>query len=249
MSDLILDIGEKRYAAVGAAPEHVALKDLHVTVRHGEFVCLLGPSGCGKTTLLNIVSGLDRDYDGRVSLPSVAERGEAVIGYVFQTARLLPWRSVAENIELVLKPEQIASGVVEELLAATGLSKFRDAYPQRLSIGMGRRVALARAFAVQPDLLLLDEPFASLDEETAQRLRVLLLEIWRTRPTTVLFVSHNLREAIFVADRILLLSGSPGTLLTDIAVNLPRDARVRPAEIEAYRERLIRENPEVYRGL
>ena len=249
MSDLILEVREKRYPAVGPAPEHVALKDLHVTVPHGEFVCLLGPSGCGKTTLLNIVSGLDRDYSGHVSLPSVAERREAMIGYVFQTARLLPWRSVVENIELVLTPQQIAAGVVEDLLEATGLAGFRDAYPQRLSVGMARRVALARAFAVHPDLMLLDEPFASLDEETAQRLRVLLLEIWRERPTTVLFVSHNLREAIFVADRILVLSGSPGSLLADIRVVLPRQARDQPAEIEAYRERLFEHYPEVHRGL
>ncbi|MFG0286116.1 MAG: ABC transporter ATP-binding protein, partial [Phycisphaerales bacterium JB039] len=211
-------------------------------------VCVIGPSGCGKTTLLNIVAGLDRAFDGGLTLPSVPGRAEPVVGYVFQSPRLLPWRTVKQNVELPLSPEQAASGIADELLEAAGLGAFRDAYPQRLSLGMSRRVALVRAFAVQPDLMLLDEPFVSLDEPTAQRLRVLLLEMWQARPTTVLFVSHNLREALFLADRLVLLSASPGHVLLEQPVELARDARDNGA-IEALRAELIARRPAQFEGL
>ena len=248
MSDLAIEVREKRFAAVGGAPAHVVLEDLQMRARHGEFVCVIGPSGCGKTTLLNIVAGLDRDYDGRLTLPSVQGRAEPIIGYVFQSPRLLPWRSVRENVELALSPEQAATGIADELLRAAGLGEFRNAYPQRLSLGMSRRVALVRAFAVQPDLMLLDEPFVSLDEPTAQRLRVLLLEMWQVRPTSVLFVSHNLRESIFLADRLVLLSASPGHVLLDQPVELARAERDNGA-VEALRADLIAQNAALFEGL
>ncbi|MFQ5775069.1 MAG: ABC transporter ATP-binding protein [Kiloniellaceae bacterium] len=249
MSELEIDVREKRYPAVGEAAAHVALKDVRITARHGEFICVLGPSGCGKTTLLNIIAGLDRNFEGRVRPPPLPGRSEAVVGYVFQEPRLLPWYTVARNIELVLSPAQVGSGIVDELLVAAGLDGFRNAYPQRLSLGMSRRVALVRAFAVQPDLLLMDEPFVSLDAATAQHLRALLLEILNKQPTTVLFVSHNVREAIFLADRIILLSAAPGTVLADIPVRLSREARKSPAQVEAFRARLTGENPLLCDGL
>ncbi len=238
MSGLEIDVRLKRYPAVGRAAPHIALKDLRFTARRGEFVCLLGPSGCGKTTLLNIIAGLDRDFDGQVSLPTAPGKEEPVIGYVFQNPRLLPWRTVIENIKLVLTPEQAASGIVEDLLAATELQEFPHAYPERLSVGMSRRVALVRAFAVQPDLLLMDEPFVSLDEPTADRLRLLLLEIWRAHPTTVLFVTHDTREAAVLADRIILLSSAPGSIVMDLPIDIPRCERNDPAIIESIRQRL-----------
>ena len=178
MNGLEIEVRQKRFVSVGQAAEHVALKDLRISAGHGEFLCVVGPSGCGKTTLLNIIAGLDGDFEGSLTLPSSPERGEPVIGYAFQSPRLLPWRTVRENIELVLAPDHPDSGLVERMLEATGLSKFHNAYPERLSLGMNRRVALARAFAVQPDLLLMDEPFVSLDEATAWRLRDMLLEVW-----------------------------------------------------------------------
>ena len=243
LSALEIEIMEKRYPAVAKAAAHVALRDVRISIRPGEFVCLLGPSGCGKTTLLNIAAGLDRDFDGRLRLAPAPGHSEPAIGYVFQEPRLLPWATLAENIELVLTPEQIASGIVDELLAATGLARVRDVHPQRLSLGQSRRAALVRAFAVQPDLLLLDEPFVSLDEPTAHRLRALLLDILSKRPTTVLFVSHNTREAIFLADRIVLLSGAPGTVLAEVPVALSRAARDEPARVESFRAHLIGANP------
>jgi NitT/TauT family transport system ATP-binding protein len=246
---LEIEIREKRYPQVGRAPAHLALQDLRMSLRGSEFVCVLGPSGCGKTTLLHCVAGLDEDFQGRVILPSGRAGPRPVIGYVFQNPRLLPWRTVIENVELVLSPKQARSGLVDELLAATGLEAFRHAYPGRLSLGLERRVALVRAFAVQPDLLLLDEPFVSLDEPTAQRLRLLLVEIWRDRPTTVIFVTHDLREAIQLADRIVLLSPAPGTVRADIPVTIARGERRETAVVEGFRTRLIKENPALYSEL
>jgi ABC-type nitrate/sulfonate/bicarbonate transport system ATPase subunit len=239
LNELSVEVVLKQFPAVGKAPPVTALKDLRFVVPPGQLACVLGPSGCGKTTLLNIIAGLDRDFTGKVSLPAGGRRAAPVIGYVFQKPRLLPWRTVGENIELVLTPEQKRTPIVGELLAATGLGDFREAYPERLSVGMTRRVALARAFAVEPDLLLMDEPFVSLDEPTAERLRLLLLEIWSRRPTTVLFVSHDTREVVQLADRIILMRGSPGSVEAVIPVDVPREERADPARLEALRRSLL----------
>jgi ABC-type nitrate/sulfonate/bicarbonate transport system ATPase subunit len=239
VNELWIDIGAKRFPAVGQAPPVTAIENLQFRVRGGEFVCVLGPSGCGKTTLLNIVAGLDREYQGTVTLPAAAAFPRPVIGYVFQTPRLLPWRTVQENIELVLDAAPAQSGIVGELLEATGLAEFRHAYPERLSVGMTRRVALARAFAVKPDLLLMDEPFVSLDEPTAQRLRALLLDIWQARPTTVLFVTHDTREAAQLADRVVVLTPSPGSVRSVIAIDTPRGARTDPDALDRIRQQIV----------
>ncbi len=243
MSGLEVEVREKRFAAVAAAEPHLAIRDLELTAQHGEFVCLLGPSGCGKTTLLNIIAGLDRDFDGRVSLPSVAGRGAPRIGYVFQEPRLLPWLTVRQNVELVLDAEQVASGIVDRLLETTGLAGFAEAYPQRLSLGMSRRVALVRAFSIQPDVLLMDEPFVSLDEASADRLRQLLLSIWREHPTTVLFVSHDVQETILLADRIVLLSDAPARVIGALPLALDRAQRRNPQVVQELRDQLLRVNP------
>ena len=235
----MIDVRSKRFAAVGDAPSVLALEDIRLTAAPGEFVCLLGPSGCGKTTLLNIIAGLDKDYAGTIALPADARRKEPIIGYVFQKPRLLSWRTVLENIELVLTPEQRQSGIVDELLAITGLSDFRHAYPERLSVGMTRRVALVRAFAVEPNLMLLDEPFVSLDEPTAERLRSLLLDVWTRRPTTVLFVSHDTREVVQLADRIVVLTPSPGRIRAIVPIDVPRAARADPVRLDALRHKLL----------
>lgn len=238
MNEIVVDIKTKQFPATAATACVTALKDLRFSVSQGEFVCVLGPSGCGKTTLLNIVAGLDRDYDGNVTTPGNSTESAPVLGYVFQTPRLLPWRTVEENIRLVLRPDQDA-GVVDDLLAMTGLSEFPNMYPERLSVGMSRRVALARAFAVEPDLLLMDEPFVSLDEATAHRLRLTLLDIWRRRPATVLFVTHDTREAVMLADRIIKLSPAPGSVESIVDVDLPRERRIDPTIVEDWRNRRL----------
>ena len=139
----------------------------------------------------------------------------------------------------MLDAAQTHSGIVDELLRATGLAEFRHAYPERLSVGMTRRVALARAFAVAPDLLLMDEPFVSLDEPTAERLRGLLLEIWQARPTTVLFVTHDTREAVRLADRVIVLTGSPGSVQAIVPIDTPRGDRTAPEVVDRIRRQIM----------
>ena len=178
MNQIAIDVRRKCFRTGGGDQPRVALQDLRLSGRAGEFVCLFGPSGCGKTTVLNIVAGLDADFDGKVDLPTAEGRTTPVIGYVFQDPRLLPWRTVEENIRLAIDDAAAANGRIGSLLSAMGLDSHRNAFPGQLSLGLARRVALARAFVVEPDLLLMDEPFASLDAPTAERLRRLLIEIW-----------------------------------------------------------------------
>src|SRR5690606_1258869 len=157
-------------------------RDLSFEVRQGEFVCLLGPSGCGKTTTLRILLGLEQEYSGRISLPDGDSSRTAA---VFQEPLLLPWRTVEQNIRLTL-PASLKQSSLDELFEILGLSGLETLYPAELSLGLARRVALARAFATEPAILFLDEPFASLDEPTAEKLRDLLMTVWSARPTTAL---------------------------------------------------------------
>lgn len=240
---LVAKIREKRYARGRGAKPHVALADLSLEVAAGEFVALVGPSGCGKTTFLNIVAGLDRDFAGEARLAPRADARPARVGYVFQEPRLLPWRTVSENIALVLPPHR-ADAAVKDMLKAVGLPQAQDLYPAQLSVGMSRRVAIARAFAIEPDLLLMDEPFVSLDHDTVEQLHNLLLKLWHTRPTTVLFVTHDIREALVLADRLVLLSGTPGRVVADVPVSLARNRR-HSAEIERLRDEILRRHREL----
>ena len=192
------------------------LHDVDFSLRQGEVCALLGPSGCGKTTLLRIVSGLDADFEGRLVLPR-----EHKIGMVFQEPRLLPWRSVAQNLRLV---GTSSDNDLAEIIAALRLSRHLDHFPGELSLGLARRVAIARAFAVKPDLLLLDEPFVSLDAALAARLREELLALVLKRKATTLIVTHDVEEAIAIADRILVLSAAPGRLIADRTIESPRGA-------------------------
>jgi len=217
------------------------LRGLAFTLAPGSFTCLIGPSGCGKTTTLRIVLGLDRAFAGEVTLVPPGLRMAAV----FQEPRLLPWRTVEQNVRLALPPQERipAAGDLDRLFAVLGLAELRQRYPGELSLGLERRVALARAFAVMPDLLLLDEPFVSLDEHTADRLRAHLLELWQAQGATVLMVTHNVREAARLADRLLLLNGRPARLVGDVVVPLPRGARNGDA-LGHFLAMLAREHPE-----
>ncbi len=229
-----IHIQRKAFPRQGLAPPHIVIEDLHLRLGENEFVCLVGPSGCGKTTLLNLIAGLDQDFEGRIDFNL---KEAPVLGYVFQEPRLLPWRTVRENLELVL-PAGHNPEIVTELLEITGLTRFQHTYPQRLSLGMSRRVALARAFAIEPDLLLMDEPFVSLDAATAEKMRCLLQELWRQRPHTVLFVTHDLREAIALADRVIFLSFPPTRVEREFVVPIARHAR-DDATVEALRRDLL----------
>src|SRR5215813_4119067 len=229
-----VDIHEKRYLGHAGAKSVTALHNLQACVAPSEFCVITGPSGCGKTTLLNIIAGLDRDFAGTVHFEPIPA---PKIGYVFQNPRLLPWRTVRENIALVL-PHHGASAELDALLAEIGLADAADVYPTRLSGGMARRAALARAFAIAPDLLLMDEPFLSLDAAAADRLRGLLLRLVSKRPVTVLFVTHDLTEAVELADRILVLSQAPGRVLAELPITLPRSKRREPDALSALRAEL-----------
>ena len=208
------------------------LRDLAFSLEPGSFTCLIGPSGCGKTTTLRIVLGLDRDFRGEVRLPG----REARVAAVFQEPRLLPWRTVEQNVRLALPKG--ATPDLDALFETLGLGAMRSSYPDELSLGLARRVALARAFAIDPDVLLLDEPFVSLDEATAERLRALLVDLFRARGVTVLMVTHNVREAVALADRLLILDGRPATLVGDETIGLAHERR-QPARDRAARERLL----------
>lgn len=195
-----------------------ALGDVRFAVAPGEFVCLIGPSGSGKTTTLRLILGLEDEFDGTISRPAGS------MAAVFQEPRLLPWRSVDDNVRLAL-PREISDDALADLFALLGLEGTGKLYPSELSLGMARRVALARAFALQPALLTLDEPFVSLDDATADRLRRLLMAVWSARPTAALMVTHNLREAVELADRILVMSPRPGTIIAEHRIDTPRVER------------------------
>jgi NitT/TauT family transport system ATP-binding protein len=231
---LSLEVREKRFPPVGDAPAKLVLKQVRLAVEPSETVALIGPSGCGKTTLLNIIARLDRDFSGQLQLAEPTR-----IAYIFQEPRLLPWRTVADNLRLVLDGAPDLDRRIEAALAEVGLDGAAKVFASRLSLGMARRVALARAFVVRPDLLLLDKPFVSLDEPTAHRLRLLLLDLLAAHATTAVFVTHNLREAIMVAHRLLFLSSSPGQLVAEARVELGRAERRDEAAIEACRSRLL----------
>ena len=188
-----------------------------------EIVALVGPSGCGKTTLLRIVGNLDTDFQGTLDWCGAAMPR---IGTVFQEPRLLPWRTVRQNLLLAQRTED--PELADALLRALDLAAFSDAFPSTLSLGMARRVAIARAFAITPQLLLLDEPFVSLDPAMAARSRQLLLNTWRARPTAALLVTHDRAEAAELADRILLLAERPTRVLQEIIV--PQPSRLTPKD-------------------
>ncbi|AKU10989.1 ABC transporter, sulfonate transport system ATP-binding protein [Azoarcus sp. CIB] len=244
MLDIAID--RKAYPDRGGAP-HVALAGLHLAAAPGEFVCVVGPSGCGKSTLLNVVGGLDRDVDGRVRLAGADAAHD--IGFMFQEPRLMPWLTVLDNVLLVTGASPAARLRACELLAAMGLGDVLDAFPGRLSGGMQRRVALARAFVIEPKLLLMDEPFVSLDVPTANRLRAMLVELWQRSRATVLFVTHDLREALALADRICFLSPAPGRVVLELPIVLPRPRLPDDAAVQTLQAELLAQHPELLAGL
>ncbi len=201
-----------------------ALEDISFTTADGEFCCLVGPSGCGKSTVLNIIAGLMPPDHGSIRFP--AGKGSARIGYVFQKSRLLPWKSVRENIAFALRgagvPRDAWDARIRHYIELVGLDRFIDEFPATLSGGMQQRVAIARALAIEPDILLMDEPFGSLDEFTAHTARSHLLRIWEETRKSILFVTHNAREAIFLADRVFLFKERPGRLVRTVTIDVPR---------------------------
>ncbi|WP_318294864.1 ABC transporter ATP-binding protein [Streptomyces bacillaris] len=205
-----------------------ALSDISLDVAPGEFVAIVGPSGCGKSTLLKLVAGLLTASSGDVLLGGERVKGPRHdIGYVFQRAALLEWRSALRNIllqaEMRRMPSARARARADELIRMTGLTGFEDAYPHELSGGMQQRVALCRALLHEPPVLLMDEPFGALDALTREQLNTELNRIWRTTGTTVLLVTHSISEAVYLADRVVVMSPRPGTITEIIEVGLPAE--------------------------
>jgi NitT/TauT family transport system ATP-binding protein len=231
LARLEVAIRQKAYSAATGGTLRV-IEGLTFSLGKGEVGALVGPSGCGKTTLLRIIAGLDADYEGEVRLP---DHGR--LGMVFQEPRLLPWRTLEHNVRLAAP--QVTDDELTSLFAALGLSAHRQHYPGELSLGLARRVALARAFAVNPNLLLLDEPFVSLDDALATRLRDELAELVTRRPVTTLLVTHNVEEAIALADRLFLLSPSPTRVVAELPIPNPRSKRT-PEELAAFRGQIAR---------
>jgi sulfonate transport system ATP-binding protein len=200
------------------------LRDISLNIQSGEFVCIVGGSGCGKTTLLRIIAGLETDFEGKIFLDGRPTAGPSLErGVVFQEHRLLPWLTVRENVAFgkIGKHNDTLPGI-PHYLDLVGLSDFADAYPHQLSGGMSQRVAIARALAGRPGVLLLDEPFASLDALTRTRMQEELLRIWQAEQTTVVLVTHDIEEAVFLADRIIIMSAQPGTVQKIVRIDLAR---------------------------
>jgi NitT/TauT family transport system ATP-binding protein len=204
-----------------------ALRDVSFSVRREEYLCVVGPSGCGKTTLLRLLAGLIIPTEGQVLFEGhTLKRPRRRIGFVFQQANLMPWRTAQENITLPLElgrmPLEQMQRRADELIHLVGLQGFNDTYPADLSGGMAQRVAIARGLVHEPDLLLLDEPFGSLDALTRERMATELMRIWSARTVTVVMVTHSISEAVLLADRVIVLGPRPGSVRLDLRIPLPR---------------------------
>ena len=229
-----LEVDITRKAFTNAAGERLdVLSNFSFTLGAGEVGVFVGPSGCGKSTMLKILAGLDHDYQGRVTRPT-----DARIGMVFQEPRLLPWRSVEQNVRLAAP--QVNEAKLSALFAVLELNAHRCHFPGELSLGLARRVALARAFAFEPDFLILDEPLASLDDALAGRLREQIAGLVDSRPVMTLLVTHNVDDAVRLGDRLFLLSPRPARIIADLSIRTPRNARGE-AEIVAIKAEIARQ--------
>tara|TARA_Y100001960_G_scaffold58508_1_gene60432 strand:- start:697 stop:1431 length:735 start_codon:yes stop_codon:yes gene_type:complete len=199
--------------------QNLIFKNIVLKIKKGEFISIFGPSGCGKTTLLNMISGLDKNFEGSID-------AEKNVSYMFQSPRLFPWLTAIDNIKFPIRKNSNSDKIANGLIKKVGLEKFKNQYPDKLSGGMQRRIALARAFASNPSVLLLDEPFISLDKKIANLLRKLLINLWKKNKPTVIFVSHDLDEAIELADRIFFLSSLPSKILLEYKINLTRPRNI-----------------------
>ena len=211
------------------------LNDVSFDVHKGEFLCIVGPTGCGKTTFLNCITGLYDLTDGQILV-----HGEPVntkkhnIAYIFQEYSTMSWLTVEENVAFGLKmkkmPKDVIKKEVAEVLEMVGLTKYKDYYPVELSTSMLQRVVIARAFAVKPDILLMDEPYGQLDVELRFRLEDELIKLWKRLGTTVIFITHNIEEAVYLADRVLILDQKPSKVKEEVRIDLPRPRNVYSRE-------------------
>ncbi len=249
MSRLVIDHVSREFPPVSGNTPIRALQPINITVADNDFVTILGPSGCGKSTLLRIVAGLDSPTTGRVLLDDrPVTRPGPDRGMVFQSYTLFPWLTVAENVAFGLREKGVAQKERQDVsrlwLERVGLTNFADHYPKQLSGGMQQRTAIARALANEPSILLLDEPFGALDNQTRALMQELLLGIWERERKTVLFVTHDIEEAIFLASRVVVMSARPGRIKAEVNVDLahPRHYTIKTSpEFSALKARLTEE--------
>jgi len=221
-----------------------ALKDINLKIEKNEFVCLIGPSGCGKTTLLHMFAGFEKPTKGKILVDGKEIKGPSPErGVVFQEFSLYPWKSVFENIEFGLKAQGVPKAdrikIVRHYLDLVGLKGFDHASSHQLSGGMKQKVAIARTLALEPDILLMDEPFGSLDEQTRSRLDFELLNIWEKEMKTVIFVTHCIEEAVLLADRIILFTKRPGRIQKELKLDMPRPRNIFSSAVSSVRMELL----------
>jgi len=222
----------------------LALNGITLNVSRNEFLCIVGASGCGKSTLLRIISGLDKEYSGAVSIGGTRISGPGLDrGIVFQEHRLLPWLTVQENMEFALQMGTQAekAKLIAEYLKLVGLVGFEKAYPAQLSGGMAQRVAIARALVNRPEILLLDEPFGALDALTRLKMQQEVLDIWKKEKTTMIMVTHDIEEAVYMGDRVIVMSERPGTIKKEFLVEIPRPRRRSEMTFQQLRKDIYRE--------
>ncbi|MGB7534091.1 MAG: ABC transporter ATP-binding protein [Halobacteriota archaeon] len=224
--------------------EMAALEDISIEVTPAEFLCIIGPSGCGKTTLLRMVAGLDHPSSGEIILDGKEVKGPSPDrGMVFQEFSLFPWRTVLKNVEFGLEIKGVGDKarreIAERYIELVGLQGFENHYPYELSGGMKQRVAIARALATEPSILLMDEPFGSVDAQTRNILQEELLEIWKRTKKTVLFVTHSVDEAVYLADRVAVMSARPGCLVKCLDIDIPRPRKRTSMKVNEFREKLL----------
>ena len=236
------------------AQGNTALEDINLEVNDGEFICVTGPSGCGKTTLLSIIAGLEKPSKGEILLDGKAIGGAGSDRVVmFQESALFPWLTVIGNVKFGLKIAGKSKAEQEEIsmryLKLVQLASFKDYRIHELSGGMKQRVALARALSLNSKILLMDEPFAALDKQTKNKLRDDIQELWLQTGKTVVFITHSIEEAVFFADRIIMLSANPGRIIREFAIKLPRPRHIEETEFIRIRSELLKEiRKEVERG-
>jgi NitT/TauT family transport system ATP-binding protein len=237
----------KRFATPGGEDRFVVIDSLSLTADEGQFVSIVGPSGCGKSTLLNVIAGIESYEGGSVTVRPKSGGGGAQprIGYVFQSPRLLNWLTVADNIHFVLEAQNVERqrrpGLVAKYLEMVGLAGQERNYPLNLSGGMQQRVAIARALAIEPDILLMDEPFSHLDAITARKMRFDLMDILARARPTILFVTHDLSEAVFLSDRIYMMSTKPARIFREVPVEFPRPRKPEDSAIIDLEKMLVQE--------
>ncbi|MFS0836616.1 ABC transporter ATP-binding protein [Paenibacillus sp. 1P03SA] len=243
MGKLLLEIGRLNKSFETKKGIVHALHDINLDIKEGEFITVIGPSGCGKSTLLKIVAGLDTDHNGNVRLEGEEVAGPGIDkGFIFQEPRLFPWLTVEKNIaaDLSLKDPQVRAKV-DNLIELVKLQGFEKSYPRELSGGMAQRVSIARALLRKPKILLLDEPFGALDAFTRAHMQEVLLDIWQANRTTMVFVTHDIDEAIFLANRVVILKPRPGAIRNIVPVDLPFPRKKTSTSFQEIRYKILNE--------